>query len=185
MKLKLVIAFGIGYVLGAKAGRERYEEIRETAARVQADPRVQEATQRAETFAKEAAEQAERYARETISTLQEDDRVTEAAASVRESAQKVRSQATEAVHAARERISGDADDTAAAAPSPTPRTPKPPAPASDPTASSDTSPGGSSWPAHPDEHIDEPEDELVHSSGPEDDSIPKAADDDLNRGATA
>lgn len=28
MKLGTMIAFGVGYVLGSKAGRERYEEIR-------------------------------------------------------------------------------------------------------------------------------------------------------------
>ena len=36
MKLKtgLVIGFGVGYVLGAKAGRERYEQIRSVAGRL-------------------------------------------------------------------------------------------------------------------------------------------------------
>ena len=36
MKLKtgLIIGFGVGYVLGAKAGRERYEQIRSLAGRI-------------------------------------------------------------------------------------------------------------------------------------------------------
>ncbi len=41
-KLTLLIAFGLGYVLGAKAGRERYAQIMGTVDKVRQDPRVQE-----------------------------------------------------------------------------------------------------------------------------------------------
>lgn len=41
-RLTHLTAFGAGYVLGARAGRERYEQIRKVAMRVKDDPRVQE-----------------------------------------------------------------------------------------------------------------------------------------------
>ncbi|GAA0265426.1 hypothetical protein [Cryptosporangium japonicum] len=43
-KLLFLTGVGIGYVLGTKAGRERYEQIRRTAAKVKENPTVQEAT---------------------------------------------------------------------------------------------------------------------------------------------
>lgn len=41
-RLTHLTAFGAGYVLGARAGRERYEQIRALALRIKDDPRVQE-----------------------------------------------------------------------------------------------------------------------------------------------
>jgi uncharacterized protein YjbJ (UPF0337 family) len=41
-KLTLLIAFGMGYVLGSRAGHERYEQIMGTVDKVRQDPRVQE-----------------------------------------------------------------------------------------------------------------------------------------------
>src|SRR3978361_980068 len=56
MKKLLVLGpAGIGYVLGTKAGRERYEQIRGTFDKVKADPRVQEKAQQAADLAKEKA----------------------------------------------------------------------------------------------------------------------------------
>jgi hypothetical protein len=43
-KVTFVAGFAIGYVLGSKAGRERYEQIVRAVRRVQASPTVQEAT---------------------------------------------------------------------------------------------------------------------------------------------
>lgn len=40
-KLTLLIGVGIGYILGAKAGRERYEQLADQASKVWTDPRVQ------------------------------------------------------------------------------------------------------------------------------------------------
>lgn len=40
MKIGIVLGFGVGYVLGARAGRERYEQIRATAARLRRAPVV-------------------------------------------------------------------------------------------------------------------------------------------------
>ena len=54
-KLTLLIAGGIGYVLGTRAGRERYEQIKRTATRVKDDPRVQEKATQAADLAREKA----------------------------------------------------------------------------------------------------------------------------------
>ena len=54
-KLMLLIAGGVGYVLGTRAGRERYEQIKNVATRVKDDPRVQEKATQAADLAKEKA----------------------------------------------------------------------------------------------------------------------------------
>ena len=54
-RLPLLIAGGIGYVLGTKAGRERYEQIRGQFNKVKDDPRVQEKAHQAADLAKEKA----------------------------------------------------------------------------------------------------------------------------------
>lgn len=46
LKTGLIVGFGVGYVLGAKAGRERYEEIRRAWQDFTGNPRVQEAVER-------------------------------------------------------------------------------------------------------------------------------------------
>ena len=40
-KLSFLVGFGAGYVLGARAGRERYEQIRRAYAHAKDDPRLQ------------------------------------------------------------------------------------------------------------------------------------------------
>jgi hypothetical protein len=54
-KLLILVAGGIGYVLGTKAGRERYEQMRSTFNKVKDDPRVQEKTQQATDLARQKA----------------------------------------------------------------------------------------------------------------------------------
>ena len=54
-KLALLIAGGIGYVLGARAGRERYEQIRGAAQKVKENPTVQEKAHQAADLAREKA----------------------------------------------------------------------------------------------------------------------------------
>lgn len=54
-KLLVLLAGGIGYVLGTKAGRERYDQIRGTFNKVKDDPRVQEKAHQAADLAKEKA----------------------------------------------------------------------------------------------------------------------------------
>ena len=51
-KLPLVIGLAIGYVLGARAGRERYEQIRERASRLWESPRVRKARREVESYAR-------------------------------------------------------------------------------------------------------------------------------------
>ncbi len=54
-KLTILISGAIGYVLGSRAGRERYEQIKSMATKVKEDPRVQEKAQQAAEVAKEKA----------------------------------------------------------------------------------------------------------------------------------
>ena len=55
-KLTLLTAVGAGYVLGARAGRERYEQIAAGARRFARNPKVQAATQQAQdTISQQAA----------------------------------------------------------------------------------------------------------------------------------
>ena len=54
-KLLLLIAGGIGYVLGARAGRERYDQIAGMATKAKNDPRVQDAAHKAAETAKAQA----------------------------------------------------------------------------------------------------------------------------------
>lgn len=45
-KTGVIVGFGVGYVLGTKAGRERYEEIRRAWDDFSGNPRVQEAVEK-------------------------------------------------------------------------------------------------------------------------------------------
>lgn len=54
-KLILLVALAAGYVLGTRAGRERYEEIVDAARRFWGDPRVQHAAEQAGGTVKEQA----------------------------------------------------------------------------------------------------------------------------------
>jgi hypothetical protein len=52
-KILLVVGFGVGYVLGARAGRERYEDIKRVAGNFWNSPRVQRQIDEAEDFIKD------------------------------------------------------------------------------------------------------------------------------------
>ena len=54
-KLSLLAAGFVGYVLGSRAGRERYEQIKGMATKVRNDPRVQEKAKQATEVVKEKA----------------------------------------------------------------------------------------------------------------------------------
>jgi hypothetical protein len=54
-KLMLLAAFGLGYVVGARAGRQRYDQIMGAVDKVKNDPRVQEKTQQAVDVARQQA----------------------------------------------------------------------------------------------------------------------------------
>lgn len=57
-KTGLVIGFGAGYVLGAKAGRERYEQIRHWFDEFASDPRVQRVSSKGKAVVDLATERA-------------------------------------------------------------------------------------------------------------------------------
>ncbi len=54
-KLSMVAAGAAGYVLGARAGRGRYEQIAGQAQRIWSNPKVQQASQSAQDLAREKA----------------------------------------------------------------------------------------------------------------------------------
>jgi gas vesicle protein len=53
-KISLLIAAGTGYVLGTRAGRERYEQIKQQATKTWNNPKVQDTADRVQTQAKHA-----------------------------------------------------------------------------------------------------------------------------------
>lgn len=54
-KILFVAGLGIGYVLGTRAGREKYEQLKSTAMKLWNDPRVQRQVDSAEAFVKDKA----------------------------------------------------------------------------------------------------------------------------------
>lgn len=66
-KLMVLAAAAGGYVMGARAGRERYEQIRVQAQKVWTDPRVQQKRAEAQDLAREKAQQAADAATEKAS----------------------------------------------------------------------------------------------------------------------
>ncbi len=53
-KLTLLAVAGAGYVLGSRAGRERYEQIKTQATKTWNNPKVQDAAETVQTQAKQA-----------------------------------------------------------------------------------------------------------------------------------
>ncbi|PBC79966.1 hypothetical protein BX265_4795 [Streptomyces sp. TLI_235] len=54
-KVTFIMGVGVGYVLGAKAGRQRYEQIVRTAQKVSQNPKVQDAAGKARQQAGQVA----------------------------------------------------------------------------------------------------------------------------------
>ncbi len=54
-KILLLVGLGVGYVLGARAGREKYNQIVESANKFWNDPRVQQRVDQVEEFVKDKA----------------------------------------------------------------------------------------------------------------------------------
>lgn len=54
-KILLIVGIGVGYVLGARAGRQKYEQIKATAARFWNDPRVQQRVGDVQDYVKDKA----------------------------------------------------------------------------------------------------------------------------------
>jgi sRNA-binding protein len=97
-------AFAGGYVFGAKAGRERYEQILQAAGQVKDDPRVQQAAEKAEDLATEAA-----------TKVAESPQVKEAASKAKDAASdaasKTKAKASKAASAAKPKPTPKPDDT--------------------------------------------------------------------------
>ncbi len=54
-KILFVAGLGLGYVLGTRAGREKYEELKAAALKVWNDPRLQKQVDAAQEFVKDKA----------------------------------------------------------------------------------------------------------------------------------
>ncbi len=70
MKLKtgLIIGFGAGYVLGAKAGRERYEQIKSLAERIAATDAAQQLFEKGEAVVDLGTARAKQIMSEGVAT---------------------------------------------------------------------------------------------------------------------
>jgi hypothetical protein len=73
-RLGLFIGFGAGYVLGAKAGRERYEQLRRLYDNLLSSPAIQEARGRARDAVGSGIEQAKGRAAERVAKVAGRDR---------------------------------------------------------------------------------------------------------------
>lgn len=51
-KLTLLVGIGVGYVLGARSGRQRYDQLKAKAEQLWRDPRVQEKADQAQEMVK-------------------------------------------------------------------------------------------------------------------------------------
>ena len=65
-KIPLLAAAAVGYVLGTRAGRERYEQIKSGARKVARDPRVQEVTHKAQDAVTHQATHAAELAKDKV-----------------------------------------------------------------------------------------------------------------------
>ena len=66
-KMTFVAGFGLGYVLGARAGRQRYEQIKSGAQGVWNNPKVQETVTHAQDYAAQKAPEVQHRIVETAS----------------------------------------------------------------------------------------------------------------------
>ena len=64
-KILLLTGVAVGYVLGTRAGRERYEEIKSAASKFWNDPRVQKPVHQAQDFAKDKAPEVAEFVTDT------------------------------------------------------------------------------------------------------------------------
>ena len=75
-KILFIVGLGLGYVLGTRAGRERFEQIKAGAEKIWQDPRVQRQVSNVESFVKEKApdlaEKATSAARKVATTVRKD-----------------------------------------------------------------------------------------------------------------
>ncbi|HEU4567762.1 MAG TPA: hypothetical protein VFR99_06970 [Marmoricola sp.] len=67
-KSSLIVGFAAGYVLGSRAGRERYEQIKAGATKVAQNPKVQAAADRAQDAVAEQASTVVDAAKEKVTS---------------------------------------------------------------------------------------------------------------------
>lgn len=70
-KLTLLVAAGAGYVLGTRAGRERYEQIKQQTTKFWNNPKVQDTVGDVQTHAKQAGADLGSKAAETASHVKD------------------------------------------------------------------------------------------------------------------
>ena len=68
-KILLLTGLAVGYVLGTRAGRERYEEIKTAANKLWSDPRVQKPVKQAEDFVKDKAPEVAEFVSDGVKTV--------------------------------------------------------------------------------------------------------------------
>jgi hypothetical protein len=68
-KILLLTGLAVGYVLGTRAGRERYEEIKTAANKLWNDPRVQKPVHQAQDFAKDKAPEVAEFVTDNVKNL--------------------------------------------------------------------------------------------------------------------
>jgi hypothetical protein len=65
-RILLLIGLAAGYVLGARAGREKYEQIARTAGRLWNDPRVQKQVDHASDYVKDKAPEVKEFVSDNV-----------------------------------------------------------------------------------------------------------------------
>jgi len=85
-KLSLLIGVGVGYVLGARAGRQRYDQMMGKAQQLMRNPRVQQKAEQVRHVAEEKADQAQHTVQEKATQAQHavEEKATQASNTVKE-----------------------------------------------------------------------------------------------------
>jgi hypothetical protein len=68
-KILFVAGLGLGYVLGTRAGREKYDELKAAALKVWNDPRLQKQVDAAQEFVKDKAPEVADFVSDTAKTV--------------------------------------------------------------------------------------------------------------------
>lgn len=68
-KILFVAGLGLGYLLGTRAGREKYDELKSAALKVWNDPRVQKQVDAVEDFVKDKAPEVAEFVSDGAKTL--------------------------------------------------------------------------------------------------------------------
>ncbi len=68
-KILFVAGLGLGYVLGTRAGREKYDQLKTTALKLWNDPRLQKQVDAAQDFVKDKAPEVVDFVSDTAKTV--------------------------------------------------------------------------------------------------------------------